>query len=144
MPKIDLLVPGQLPAKTQATLAERFAVHRIAEAEEIPRIAPEILARFRGIARGAHFGIGRDLIEHLPKLEIIANFGVGYDGIDLKASAERGVVVTNTPDVLTEEVADTGLGLTLMTVRQLSAAERYVRAGNWAKSRQLPAHRDAP
>jgi lactate dehydrogenase-like 2-hydroxyacid dehydrogenase len=136
--KIDILVPGELPAKTQATLAERFAVHCITEAEETARIAPELMARFRGIARGAHFGIGRDLIGRLPKLEIIANFGVGYDGIDLETSAERGVVVTNTPDVLTEEVADTALGLILMTVRELSAAERHVRAGDWARQGNYP------
>ena len=138
MPKVDILAPGHLPAKTQATLDERFAVHRIGAADEIPGIAPELLARFRGIARGAHFDIGRDLIEHLPKLEMIASFGVGYDGIDLKTSAERGVVVTNTPDVLTEEVADTALGLILMTVRELSAAERHVRAGNWARQGNYP------
>jgi lactate dehydrogenase-like 2-hydroxyacid dehydrogenase len=136
--KIDILAPGQLPDKTRATLAERFAVHRIAEVEELSRVAPELLGRFRGIARGAHFDISRDLIERLPKLEIVANFGVGYDGIDLKAAASRGIVVTNTPDVLTEEVADTALGLILMTVRELSAAERHLRAGNWARQGNYP------
>jgi lactate dehydrogenase-like 2-hydroxyacid dehydrogenase len=63
---------------------------------------------------------------------------VGYDGIDLVAAAEHGVVVTNTPDVLTEEVADTALGLLLMTVRELSAAERYLRAGRWAAEGAYP------
>jgi lactate dehydrogenase-like 2-hydroxyacid dehydrogenase len=87
----------------------------------------------RGIARGGHADVGRDLIERMPKLEIIANFGVGYDGIDLACAAERGIVVTNTPDVLTEEVADTAIGLLLMTVRELSAAERHLRAGEWVK-----------
>jgi lactate dehydrogenase-like 2-hydroxyacid dehydrogenase len=72
-------------------------------------------------------------MERLPKLEIVANFGVGYDAVDIKAAAERGVIVTNTPDVLTEEVADTALGLLLMTAREFSAAERYLRAGRWAK-----------
>ncbi|MEX0852362.1 MAG: 2-hydroxyacid dehydrogenase [Bauldia sp.] len=85
----------------------------------------------RGIARAGHLDIDRALLERLPNLEIVANFGVGYDGIDLKCAAERGIVVTNTPDVLTEEVADTALGLLLMTVREFSAAERYLRAGNW-------------
>ena len=73
------------------------------------------------------------MIDRLPALEIIANFGVGYDGIDLAHCAERGIVVTNTPDVLTEEVADTALGLLLMTVRELSAAERHLREGRWEK-----------
>ena len=139
MAKIDILAPGQLPDKTQATLAERFAVHRIADVEELAGIAAaDLMGRFRGIARGAHFDISRDLIERLPKLEIVANFGVGYDGIDLKAAASRGIVVTNTPDVLTEEVADTALGLILMTVRELSAAERHLRAGNWARQGNYP------
>jgi lactate dehydrogenase-like 2-hydroxyacid dehydrogenase len=136
--KVEILVPGLLPEATQVTLAERFAVRPIAEAEELAAVAPELMAKFRGIARGAHFDIPRDLIDRLPKLEIVANFGVGYDGIDLKAAASRGIIVTNTPDVLTEEVADTALGLILMTVRELSAAERYLRAGNWVQQGNYP------
>ncbi|NJL08823.1 MAG: 2-hydroxyacid dehydrogenase, partial [Methylacidiphilales bacterium] len=75
--------------------------------------------------------IDEPLLARLPKLEIIANFGVGYDHIDAAAAGRRGVVVTNTPDVLTEEVADTALGLLLCTVRQLPQADRYLRAGKW-------------
>jgi lactate dehydrogenase-like 2-hydroxyacid dehydrogenase len=71
------------------------------------------------------------LFAALPRLQIIASFGVGYDHIDAKAAARRGIVVTNTPDVLTEEVADTALGLLLATVRELPQAERYLRAGKW-------------
>ena len=135
MPKIDVIAAGALPAKTQAALAEAFAVTRLDHDEPIP---PNVAAAARGLARGNHFPIDRGLIESLPKLEIIANFGVGYDGIDLKAAAERGIVVTNTPDVLTEEVADTALGLLLMTVRELSAAERHLRAGKWASEGGYP------
>jgi len=136
--KIDILVPGQLPKKTQETLADRFAAVRITEPEELDQLAPDLLTRFRGIARGAHFAIPRAFIDRLPKLEIVANFGVGYDGINLKAAAERDIVVTNTPDVLTEEVADTALGLILMTVRELSAAERHLRAGKWVSEGNYP------
>jgi lactate dehydrogenase-like 2-hydroxyacid dehydrogenase len=78
--------------------------------------------------------IGSDLLGRLPKLEIIANFGVGYDGVDVAYAAGRGIIVTNTPDVLTEETADTALGLLLMTVRELGAAERHLRDGLWEKS----------
>ena len=129
MDKIDVIAAGELPAKTQASLAEAFAVHRLSSGETIP---PEVAARARGIARGGHSAIDGALIDALPRLEIVANFGVGYDGIDLAACAARGIVVTNTPDVLTEEVADTALGLLLMTVRELAAAERHLRAGKWA------------
>ncbi len=128
MPKIDVIAAGDLPAKTQGSLDETFAVHRPSHGETIP---PAVAARTRGIARGGHFAIDGALIKSLPQLEIIANFGVGYDGIDLATCAAQGVIVTNTPDVLTEEVADTTLGLLLMTVRELSAAERHLHAGKW-------------
>jgi lactate dehydrogenase-like 2-hydroxyacid dehydrogenase len=71
------------------------------------------------------------LMEKLPKLEIVANFGVGYDSVDVKWAGAHGIVVTNTPDVLNEEVADTTLALLLQTVRQLPQSERYLRAGKW-------------
>lgn len=70
-------------------------------------------------------------MQQFPKLEQISSFGVGYDHIDAKWAGEHGIVVTNTPDVLNEEVADTALGLLLCTVRELPQAERYVRAGKW-------------
>ncbi len=68
-----------------------------------------------------------------PKLQIVASFGVGYDHMDVKYAAAHGIIVTNTPDVLTEEVADTALGLLLCTVREFPQAERFVRAGTWAQ-----------
>jgi lactate dehydrogenase-like 2-hydroxyacid dehydrogenase len=74
-----------------------------------------------------------DLLERFPKLEIVSSFGVGYDNVDVKYAAAHNIIVTNTPEVLTEEVADTALGLLLCTVRELPQAERYVRAGKWAE-----------
>ena len=133
MAKIEILAPGVLPEKSVATLRERFTCHRAHGGDEVSAILAESGDRIRGMARGGHFNVDRGLLDRMPKLEIIANFGVGYDGIDLKCCAERGIVVTNTPDVLTEEVADTALGLLLMTVRELSAAERYLRAGKWSR-----------
>jgi lactate dehydrogenase-like 2-hydroxyacid dehydrogenase len=75
--------------------------------------------------------VGGDLMAKLPKLEIVSTFGVGYDHIDVAWAAAHGVVVTNTPQVLTEEVADTALGLLLCTVREFPQAERYLRADKW-------------
>jgi lactate dehydrogenase-like 2-hydroxyacid dehydrogenase len=75
--------------------------------------------------------IDGEFLDRLPAVRIVASFGVGYDQIDATAAAERGVVVTNTPGVLDDEVADTALGLLLMTVRELPQAERYLRAGKW-------------
>ena len=77
-------------------------------------------------------------LDRLPAVRIVASFGVGYDRIDATAAAERGVVVTNTPGVLDDEVADTALGLLLMTVRELGQAERYLRDGRWADGRPYP------
>src|SRR3984957_17474039 len=71
------------------------------------------------------------LMAHFPKLEIVSSFGVGYDHMDVKYASTHNVVLTNTPAVLTEEVADTALGLLLCTVRELPQAERFVRAGKW-------------
>ena len=75
--------------------------------------------------------LGDAFMRRFPKLQIISSFGVGYDHIDAKAAAAHGVIVTNTPEVLTEEVADTALGLLLCTVRELPQAERHLRAGKW-------------
>jgi lactate dehydrogenase-like 2-hydroxyacid dehydrogenase len=72
-----------------------------------------------------------ELMARFPKLQIVSSFGVGYDHMDVKWAAEHGVILTNTPNVLTEEVADTALGLLLCTVRELPQAERYLRAGKW-------------
>ncbi|HTV37078.1 MAG TPA: 2-hydroxyacid dehydrogenase [Xanthobacteraceae bacterium] len=72
-----------------------------------------------------------ELMARFPNLEIVSSFGVGYDHMDVKWAAAHGVVLTNTPGVLTEEVADTALGLLLCTVRELPQAERFVRAGKW-------------
>jgi len=75
--------------------------------------------------------VGGDFMARLPKLEIVSSFGVGYDHVDARWAGAHGITVTNTPDVLTEEVADTALGLLLCTVRELPQAERYLRAGRW-------------
>jgi len=129
--KQEILILGGLRAETVEGLKERFAVHQVDHMKDLPALLQRTGNAFRGAARGTHAPIDKAVFDQLPHLEILANFGVGYDGIDLKVAAERGIVVTNTPDVLTEEVADTTLGLLLMTVRELSAGERYLRAGKW-------------
>ncbi len=134
----EILAPDRLPPAVLAAVTSEFAVHQLALAADPVALLADIGPRIRGRARAGHARIDRSLIERLPRLEIIANLGVGYDGIDLAAAAERGIIVTNTPDVLTEEVADTALGLLLMTVRELSAAERHLRAGLWPTAGPYP------
>jgi lactate dehydrogenase-like 2-hydroxyacid dehydrogenase len=138
VPPVDILVVDRLLPSARAGVEQLFTVHHLSDAEDQDRLLAEIGPRIRGMARGSHTRIDRALLDRLPGLEIIANMGVGYDGIDLTAAAERRIVVTNTPDVLTEEVADIALGLLLMTVRELSAAERHLRAGLWATSGPYP------
>ncbi|MCP4382979.1 MAG: 2-hydroxyacid dehydrogenase [Hyphomicrobiales bacterium] len=138
MTKIDTLVLGGMHARTGEELTRQFACHPGAAASELEASLTTSGDRIRGIARGGHFDVDRAMLDRLPKLEIVANFGVGYDGIDLKACADRGIVVTNTPDVLTEEVADTALGLLLNTARELPAAEAYLRAGRWVAEGDYP------
>jgi lactate dehydrogenase-like 2-hydroxyacid dehydrogenase len=128
---IEILAADRLPRAVHEGASRLFTIHHLPDANDPEAFLADVGPRVRALVRGGHATIGRGLIERCPALEIIASFGVGYDGIDLAAAAERNVIVTNTPDVLTEEVADTALGLLLMTIRELPAAERYLRAGNW-------------
>ncbi|OBH01584.1 2-hydroxyacid dehydrogenase [Mycobacterium sp. E3247] len=87
-------------------------------------------------------GLDADTIAALPNLEVIVNNGAGVDMIDLPAAQRRGIGVSNTPDVLSDTVADTALGLILMTLRRFGAADRYVRAGRWVRDGPFPYGRD--
>jgi lactate dehydrogenase-like 2-hydroxyacid dehydrogenase len=112
-------------------VANTFTLHRLWEAQDQDGLLREIGRRVRGLAAGGSVMIDGALLDRLPKLEIIANMGVGYDRVDAVEAGRRGIIVTNTPDVLTEEVADLAIGLLIATVRQLPQVERYLRAGKW-------------
>jgi lactate dehydrogenase-like 2-hydroxyacid dehydrogenase len=107
-----------------------FEVHR-ASASELASVLEREGPLFRAIATRGRDRIDADFLARLPALEIIANFGVGYDSIDVVTAASRGIVVTNTPDVLNDEVADFAVALLLATVRRLPQADRFVRDGRW-------------
>jgi lactate dehydrogenase-like 2-hydroxyacid dehydrogenase len=130
-PKPDLILTGPMMPLIEEQADRLFTVHRLAKAKDRNALISEIAPRIRAIATAGHFPVDGALMEKLPKLEIVANFGVGYDSVDVKWAGEHGIIVTNTPDVLNEEVADTTLALLLQTVRQLPQAERYLRAGKW-------------
>jgi lactate dehydrogenase-like 2-hydroxyacid dehydrogenase len=117
---------------------ERFELLRLWEAADPDALLAERGADVRGLAVGGHRRIDATLFDRLPNLQIVANFGVGYDSVDVDAAGERGVIVTNTPGVLDDEVADTAVALLLMTVRELAQAERYLRAGRWAAEGTYP------
>ena len=125
----DVLLIGPLRPVLAQGFAD-FAVHKVGDATD--QNAFPALAHVRAMAVSAPIqSIDDTLLAALPKLQIISSFGVGYDHIDANAAAKRGIVVTHTPDVLTEEVADTAIGLLLNTVRELPQSERYLRAGKW-------------
>lgn len=135
MTKPRILVPGTIRERVLERLRDGFDIVRIEKAD------PALMARSEaasvsGVAVSGSFGAA--MIEHLPALEIIASFGVGYDGVDVSAAAERGIAVTNTPDVLNDEVADTAIGLLLNTVRRFPQAETWLRDGRWRRDGAFP------
>lgn len=113
-------------------LAERFALHQLDTAADKPDLVARVAPNVRAIAVSVvSETVPGAFMAKCPKLEIVSTFGVGYSHMDVAWAGKHGVTVTNTPDVLTEEVADTALGLLLATVRELPQADRYVRAGHW-------------
>jgi lactate dehydrogenase-like 2-hydroxyacid dehydrogenase len=135
---IIVLVPGRLHGHALTRLGEGFRLVRIDRADPA-LLEPNFASKVRGLA--SMTVIDAAFIDALPNLEIIANFGVGYDAVDAKHAATRNVMVTNTPDVLTEEVADTAVGLLINTVRELPKAEAWLRAGRWVKDGAYPLSR---
>jgi len=129
---IEIVLTGPLPNATADGLDAAFRVYRPFTTADQKEKLDKAAAEIRGVAAGvSHDHLNDAFFDRFPKLEILASCGVGYDHVDAKAAARRGIIVTNTPDVLNEEVADTALGLLLCTVRHLPQAERYLRAGKW-------------
>ncbi len=132
----DLLQTGPMMAMIEEQLARHFRVHRL-DAPDGEAMLAEVGPRIRAVATGVGSTAGARnrvtgaLMDRLPQLEIVANFGVGYDSVEAEEAGRRGVVVTNTPGVLDDEVADLAVALTLSTVRRLPQAERHLRAGLW-------------
>ncbi|MEG3083110.1 2-hydroxyacid dehydrogenase [Sphingomonas sp. PB2P12] len=131
----EILIPAPMLPGVADALRERFVVHQLWDHADSDAFLATVAPRIRGLAASSLAGrIGSDWFDRLPALEIVANFGVGYDGIDAEAAATRGIVVTNTPGVLDEEVADLTVGLLLATLRRIPQADRHVRTGAWAQN----------
>jgi len=136
--KPEIIITARGHAGTMATLQSEFTVHLLHEAPDRAAFLKQHAPAVRGLAAFGPMPVDGKLMDALPKLEIIANFGVGVDAINLDDAKKRGIIVTNTPDVLNEAVADTALALILNTVRKFPQAERYLRAGNWASRGPYP------
>lgn len=133
-----VLIPGHLHPRVAERLVASFTLVEIASSDA-SLLTDEMKAEVRAIA--STVVVDAAFIDALPNLEIIANFGVGYDAVDARHAAARGVMVTNTPDVLTDEVADTAVGLLINAVRELPQAEAWLRQGRWVSE---GAYRNTP
>ena len=130
--KIDLLVYGPIRPILENGFSDQFVLHKAETRADLERLTPDVLAKTRGMAVTYHtVPADKKALAHFPKLEIVASFGVGYDHVDSAYAREHNIVVTNTPDVLTEEVADVAMGLLISTLREFVKADRYLRSGLW-------------
>ncbi len=132
--KIDLLIYGPNKPIVDNGFSDQFVLHPFETKGDLERLSPAVAEKIRGVAV-TYSSVRADsaTLSLFPKLEIVSSFGVGYDHVDAAYAREHNIVVTNTPDVLTEEVADIALGLLIATLREFISADRFVRAGLWTK-----------
>ena len=136
--KPEIIVTGKLFQPTQDALDQSFTCHKLYEAADRAAFLRQHAPKVRALATFGPAGADAALMDQLPKLEIISNFGVGVDAIDLAAAAKRKVIVTNTPDVLNDCVADTAMALVLATLRRFPQSENYLRSGLWGTRGAYP------
>src|SRR6478736_9116192 len=130
--KADVLLIGPPKPVIVNGLSGTFNLVRFPDAQHRDKFFAESAPRVRAMAVAAtEERVDGPFMTWFPRLEIVSSFGVGYDHVDAAWAGAHGITVTNTPDVLTEEVADTALGLLLCTVRELPQAERHLRGGKW-------------
>ena len=135
--KHDIVITAQGHKGTMERLQNEFTAVRLWEAKDRDA-ALKSAAHVRGLAHFGHSKVDAKLMDALPKLELISNFGVGVDQIDLEAARQRKIIVTNTPDVLNDCVADCAMALVLNTLRKFPQSEVYLRGGNWASRGPYP------
>jgi len=132
--KPDILLVGPSKPLLAEGLEAAFTVHRMMEAEDREASLNSVAGRVRALAvTYTNQKLDAAFMQRFPRLELVSSFGVGYDHIDAKWAGGHGIVVTNTPGVLDEEVADTTLGLLLCTLREFPQADRFLRAGKWER-----------
>ena len=122
---------GPMMPHVMEALDNDFTVHRLWEAADRATLLKQVAGKVRAIATSGHLGADAAMMDALPKLEIISCYGVGVDSIDLGHAAGRKVIVTNTPDVLNDDVANMAIALLLATSREICNGDRYVREGKW-------------
>ena len=128
---VDVLAWGALNPSLMANLQQHYRVHNRAEITDLQAWGDTHGAKITAVITSGVFGTEIEVLERLPNLKVVCSFGVGYDAIDIAYLADRGIPVSNTPDVLNNAVAETAMALTLCLTRRISEAERFVRAGAW-------------
>jgi lactate dehydrogenase-like 2-hydroxyacid dehydrogenase len=131
--KIDLLIYGPSKPIVDKGFSDQFVLHSFETKHDLERLSPAAAQKIRGVAITYNTVRGDGTTLALfPKLEIVSSFGVGYDHVDANYARDHNIIVTNTPDVLTEEVADIAMGLLIATLREFVKADKYLRSGLWA------------
>lgn len=141
--KPDVLQLKALSPQLEAGLEAAYTVHRPYRAADPDALIGEVAGKVRAVVTGGDLGVPADLWDRLSALEIVAVHGVGLDKVDLDIAAARGVIVTTTPGVLTQDVAELAIGLWLSLSRRMVSADRYVREGRWPRGERLPLARRA-
>ncbi|MBO0128398.1 NAD(P)-dependent oxidoreductase [Agrobacterium sp. OT33] len=141
MTKPEILLVGPYPEWDLVKLEAQYEVRKLYEADDRDAFLKLHGPNIRAVATRGELGAAAGLIVKLPKLEVISVYGVGYDAVDLQACRERGIRVTNTPDVLTNDVADLGVGMMLVQSRGMIGAETWVRDGSWEAKGLYPLKR---
>lgn len=134
----DIMMMGPMHPAVEAGLKDGFTVHKLWEADDPDAFLAEVGHRIRGVATSGGKGCPSEVLTKMPNVEIIASYGVGYDAIDTEDCRARGIKVTNTPDVLTDAMAEITLGLMIALARRIPQADRYVREGRWAREGDMP------
>lgn len=141
MNKPHILQMGPYPDWDQIPLEAAFTIHRYDLAKDKAALLAEVGSQIRGIATRGELGASAEVIAACPQLEVIAVYGVGYDAVNLEACRARSIRVTNTPDVLTKDVADLGVAMMLTLSRGMIGAETWVRDGSWQAKGLYPLKR---
>lgn len=130
--KPDLLLIGSATPYMRDRMAEDFTVHSLPSEAERESFFAEVGPKIVAVTVYGGAGLPGDVMDRLPNLRVISNYGVGYDAVDTPRAVARGILISHTPDVLNDEVANTAILLWLATSRKLAAYDAYVRAGRWA------------
>lgn len=132
--KIDILLMQPIVPSIEAKLDSTYNVHRLHKQNDKESFLSQVGPEIKAVVTGGGLGISGKVMDALPALELIAVYGIGTDAVDMEKARSRGIKVSTTPGVLTEDVADLALGLMLAALRGISTGDRYVRAGQWGKA----------